>query len=116
MHLFSMGVFTDIWRSGEESLRPFLESVVRDRVIWGAGAGDPKMNTAVSVSGNNDTTRKAEKVDGGYRINGRAGFNTLCACADFFGTTAHYDDPEKGPMCLFFFLPIKTLGIKIQSN
>src|SRR5262249_35835794 len=98
MHLFSVGGFFDLWGLGDEKQRPFLESIARDRLIWAAGTSDPKMNTAVGFGGVNDTTRRAEKVDGGYLVNGRSGFNTLCACADFLGETAHYDDPEKGPL------------------
>src|SRR5262249_45561627 len=116
MHLFSVGGFSDLWRLGDEKQRPFLESIARDRLIWAAGTSDPKMNTAVGFGGVNDTTRRAEKVKGGYLVNGRSGFNTLCACADSLGETAHYDDPEKGPQCLFFTLPAKTPGIKIQNN
>ena len=74
------------------------------------------MHTVVGFAGLNDTTRRAEKVKGGYRVNGRAGFGTLCACADFFEETAHYDDPVKGPLCLFFTLPVNTPGITIQNN
>jgi alkylation response protein AidB-like acyl-CoA dehydrogenase len=55
-------------------------------------------------------------VPGGYRVNGRAGFGTLCVCADYFEQTAHYDDPVKGPLCLYFGVPAKTAGIKIQNN
>jgi alkylation response protein AidB-like acyl-CoA dehydrogenase len=116
MHLFSVGVFSDHWRLGDEKQRSFLESIARNRLIWALGASDPKMNTVIGVAGVNDTTRRAEKVDGGYLVNGRAGFSTLCACADFLGETAHYDDPEKGPLCLFFSLPANTPGIKIQNN
>jgi alkylation response protein AidB-like acyl-CoA dehydrogenase len=74
------------------------------------------MNTVVGFGGINDTTRRAEQVEGGYLVNGRAGFGSLCVCADFLDETAHYDDPEKGPLCLFFSLPAKTPGIKIQTN
>jgi alkylation response protein AidB-like acyl-CoA dehydrogenase len=74
------------------------------------------MHTVVGFAGLNDNTRRAEKAAGGYRINGRAGFSTLCVCADFLEQTAHYDDPRKGPTCLFFTVPTTTPGIKIQTN
>lgn len=116
MHLYGAAMFADLWRLGDESLRPFLESIARDQRIMAAGVSDPRMNSGVGLAGINDTTRRAEQVDGGYRVNGRAGFGTLSACADVLLQTAHYDDPEKGPLCLTFFLPTKTPGIKIQNN
>src|SRR5713101_8253250 len=116
MHLIAVGIFADFWRLGDEKQRPFLESVARDRRILAGGLSDPRMSSAIGLGGINDTTRRAEKVDGGYRVNGRAGFGTLSACADFLLETAHYDDPEKGPSCLAFFVPKNTPGIKIQNN
>jgi alkylation response protein AidB-like acyl-CoA dehydrogenase len=74
------------------------------------------MHSAIGFAGINDTTRRAEKVDGGYLVNGRSGFNTLCACADILAESAHYEDPHEGPRCLLFFLPADTPGIKIQNN
>jgi alkylation response protein AidB-like acyl-CoA dehydrogenase len=111
-----LGIYADFWRSGEESLRPFLESIARDRFILASGTNDPRMSSAIGLAGLADTTRRADRVPGGYRINGRAGFGTMSACADFLAETAHYDHPEKGPRCLAFMVPTKTPGIMIQSN
>jgi alkylation response protein AidB-like acyl-CoA dehydrogenase len=116
MHIFDMALRSDLWRLGDEKQRVFLEACARDSLIICSGTSDPRMNTVIGFAGLNDTTRKAERVPGGYRINGRAGFGTLCVCADLFEETAHYDDPEKGPLCLYFTVPAKTPGIKIQNN
>jgi alkylation response protein AidB-like acyl-CoA dehydrogenase len=119
MHLFALGWMADLWRLGGDKdgrLRSFIESVVRDRLVVGAGVSDPKMHSGVGFSGLNDTSRRAEKVDGGYVINGLAKFGTLSACADILFETAHYDDPEKGPLLITCFLPRDTPGIKIQNN
>jgi alkylation response protein AidB-like acyl-CoA dehydrogenase len=116
MHIFNVAVRSDLWRLGDHKQRPFLEACARDSLILCSGTSDPAMNTVIGFAGLNDTTRRAEKVPGGYRINGRAGFSTLCVCADFFEETAHYDDPTEGPLCLFFTVPAKTAGIKIQNN
>ena len=116
MHLYGTAMFADLWRLGDESLRPFLESIAREQRLMAAGVSDPRMNSGVGLAGINDTTRRAEKRDGGYVINGRAGFGTMSACADFLLGTAHYDDPERGPLCLTFFVPKDTPGIKIQTN
>jgi alkylation response protein AidB-like acyl-CoA dehydrogenase len=116
MHIFNVAVRADLWRLGDEKQRPFLEASARDSLILCSGTSDPRMNTLIGFGGLNDTTRRAERVDGGYRVNGRAGFGTLCVCADFFEETAHYDDPVEGPQCLFFTVPAKTAGLKVQDN
>ena len=115
MHLFNVGLRSDLWRLGDEKQRPILEASARGSIIC-SGTSDPRMNTVVGFAGLNDTKRSAEKVEGGYRVNGRPGFSTLCVCADFFEETAHYDDPARGPQCLYFAMPAKTAGIKIQNN
>jgi alkylation response protein AidB-like acyl-CoA dehydrogenase len=116
MHLWAVAWLTALWRAGMDSTRPLLEEVVRDRLILACGTSDPKMHSTLGFAGINDTTRRAEKVAGGWRVNGRSGFNTLCACADILGESAHYDDPHTGPRCLLFSLPADTPGIKIQQN
>jgi alkylation response protein AidB-like acyl-CoA dehydrogenase len=119
MHQFAVGWLTDIWRIADKTngtIRSLLESVVRERLIIGGGLSDPRMNSAVGLGGLTDTTRRAEKVDRGYLVNGLGKFSTLCACADLLFETAHYDDPEKGPLLLGFYLPRSTPGIKLQNN
>jgi alkylation response protein AidB-like acyl-CoA dehydrogenase len=116
MHLLIVGIFADLWRLGDESWRPFLESIARDRLILAGGLNDPRISSSIGLGGTVDTTRLAEKVDGGYRISGRSGFGTMSACADFLIQTAHYDHPQQGPKCLALIVPTKTQGITIQTN
>jgi alkylation response protein AidB-like acyl-CoA dehydrogenase len=116
MHIFNVAVRSDLWLLGDERHRQFLEASARDSLILCSGTSDPRMNTVIGFGGLNDTTRRADKVSGGYSINGRAGFGTLCVCADFFEETAHFDDPALGPLCLNVTVPAKTPGIKIQNN
>ena len=119
MHQFAVGWLADLWRSNDRRdgrVRSLLESIARDRIIIGGGVSDPRMHSSVGFGGLSDTTRRAEKVDGGYIVNGLGKFSTLCACADFLFETAHYDDLEKGPLILGFYLPKDTPGIKLQNN
>ena len=119
MHQFGVGWLADLWRSNNRRdgrVRSLLQSIVTDRIIIGGGVSDPKMHSAIGFGGLSDTTRRAQKVDGGYIINGLGKFSTLCACADFLFETAHYDDSEKGPVILGFYLPKNTPGIKLQNN
>jgi alkylation response protein AidB-like acyl-CoA dehydrogenase len=116
MHLLSVGVYADLWRMGEEAARPLLESIARDHLIMASGTNDPRMSSSIGLAGLADTTRSAERVAGGFLVNGRSGFGTMSACADFLNETAHYDDPDKGPRCLAFTIPAKTPGVSIQNN
>jgi alkylation response protein AidB-like acyl-CoA dehydrogenase len=119
MHLFAVGWLSDRWRAAgqrEGRLRSFLEAIVRDRLILGAGLSDPRINSMLGFGGILDTSRHAKKIAGGYLINGIGKFSTMCAAADFLFVTARYDDPQSGPGILTSYLPIKTQGIKVQNN
>ncbi|HJU12492.1 MAG TPA: acyl-CoA dehydrogenase family protein [Candidatus Binataceae bacterium] len=119
MHHFGVGWLADLWRFNDckdGTVRSLLKAVADDRIIIGGGVSDPRMHSAVGFGGLSDTTRRAEKVEGGYLINGVGKFSTLCACADFLFETAHYEDPERGPSILGFYLPKNTPGIKVQNN
>jgi len=93
-----------------------LRAIVNDKIIFAGPVSDPKMNSSVGFAGVNDTTRQAKKVEGGYLLNGRSGFGTMSACANYLLTTARYQDPEKGPQCLLCFLPSNAKGVQIQNN
>ena len=43
MHIGVVGWIADLWRLGNENVRPVLESIARDHLILGGGASDPKM-------------------------------------------------------------------------
>lgn len=123
MHHIAVSMLADLWRLSQksrgpklEALEPMLKAVVKDKIIFGGPVSDPKMNSSIGFAGVNDTTRQAQKVDGGYIINGRSGFGTMSACADYLLTTARYHDPEKGMQCLLCFLPSNTKGVQIQNN
>jgi hypothetical protein len=69
MHLFAVGWLSDRWRVAgqrEGRLRSFLEAIVRDRLILGAGLSDPTINSMLGFGGILDTSRHAKKVAGGY--------------------------------------------------
>ena len=47
MHLLAVGLFADLWRLGDESWRPFLESIARDRLILAGGLNDPRLSSSI---------------------------------------------------------------------
>lgn len=119
MHLFAVGWLSDIWRAGgckPGFVKSFLEAIVRDQLILGGGISDPKINSMLGFGGAINTSRRADKVAGGFLVNGTGKFSTMCAAADYLFETARYEDPQNGPILLSFYLPAKTPGIKIQDN
>ena len=123
MHHIVVGIVADLWRLDQQgkgpnlpALEPLLKATLNDKLIFGGPVSDPKMNSSVGFAGINDTTRQATKVDGGYRLNGKSGFGTMSACADYLLTTARYDDPDNGPQCVLCFFPSSAEGVKIQDN
>jgi len=59
---------------------------------------------------------KAEKVEGGYRVNARKIFASGSPAADLFSTMAVYDDPAEGPTVLHFMVPFDADGVRIHDN
>ncbi len=119
MHLFVVGWLGDIWKAGGRKpgfVQSFLEEIVAKKLILGGGVSDSKINSMLGFGGILNTSRRAEKVEGGYRVNGVGRFSTMCAAADYLFETARYNDPQSGPVVLNFFLPVTTPGIKIQNN
>ena len=123
MHHIVVGLLADLWRLNQrgqgpqlEAIEPLLRATVSDTLIFCGPVSDPRMNSSVGFAGINDTTRQATRVDGGYRINGRSGFGTMSAGADYALTTARYDDPDTGPQCLLCFMPTSDAGVQVQTN
>lgn len=123
MHQIAVALIADLWRLNQQgeglkldAIEPMLKAIVNDKIIFAGPVSDPKMNSSVGFAGINDTTRQATKVDGGYVLNGKSGFGTMSACADYLLTTARYTDPNNGVQCLLCFLPSQTTGVEIQNN
>ncbi len=110
MHLYWCGVAGDILRSGDESLSWMLEE-----------AGKGKIFAAGHAEGGNDwpliySSAKAEKVEGGYRINGRKSFGSLTPVWDYLGVHAMDDtDPDKKEI-VHVFMPRDSEGVSIVET
>lgn len=103
-------------RASPRGLTHFLKSLVKERLILCGGVSGPKINSMLGFGGLLNTSRRAERVAGGYIVNGVSKFNTMCAAADLMFETARFDHPEKGPLILNFYLPRDTPGIKLEDN
>jgi acyl-CoA dehydrogenase len=61
-------------------------------------------------------TGTSEKVDGGYKVNGRKIFASQVPVGDVFSTMFTYDDPEQGKRVLNMSVPVKAEGVDVLDT
>lgn len=98
MHLSPVGQWAAIWRrTGNESLEQVLRGVAAGEIVWASLTSEPGIQNQMM-----DSNTVAERVDGGYRLNGHKIFCTNSAVATNCSLTARYDDPDRGPRVMVF--------------
>ncbi len=110
MHLYWCGVAGDLLGHGDSSLEWMLKE---------AAAG--KIFAAGHAEGGNDlpliySTAKAEKVDGGYRINGRKSFGSLTPVWDYLGVHAMDSSDPDNRKVVHVFMPRDSAGVSIEET
>jgi alkylation response protein AidB-like acyl-CoA dehydrogenase len=76
-------------------------------------------NLVVVTSGGSDwltPSGKAERVEGGWRVNARKVFASGIPAGDLLVTQAVYEDPETGPTVLHFAIPVSDPGVAPQDS
>jgi len=63
-----------------------------------------------------DSTGKAEKVDGGFKVTGLKRFASGSPAGDIALTSAPYDDPQAGKTVLHFSVPLKADGVRVGTD
>ncbi len=116
MHLGLPWMMADLWRCGDESVRPILEDLAKNRTVVSGSFTDPAVDTLKGVSGLAYTTVRAERANGGFHISGRKAFGTNSPAGETYGSTAVYDDPDEGEVGIMFFFPKDTPGLTIQND
>ena len=116
MHMGLLWVMGDIWRSSGEHGHPLLEKIAQERLITFGAVTDPAMDSLKGSTGFGYTTVKAQRVDGGFCLNGRKAFGTNSPRGDLFGSTAVYRDPVEGDVNLLFIIPKGTPGLVCQHD
>ena len=111
MHLGFPFVMTDVLASGDDSPRALMERIAQERLILFAAVTDPKVDSLKGLTGLGYTTVKAEKIEGGFLVNGQKGFGTNSPIGDLFASTAIYTDPVEGDVGLIFVLPVNHEGL-----
>ncbi len=111
MHFGLPFVMTDLIALGEDGPKEMLTKIADEQLIVFGAITDPQVDSFKGITGMGYTTVKAEKVDGGFRVNGRKGFGTNSPIGDLLASSAVYDDPDEGEIGLIFILPSDTEGL-----
>jgi alkylation response protein AidB-like acyl-CoA dehydrogenase len=113
MHLFTVGLAAEMWREDPDPrLEFFMRAVADGQMIVGASISEAE------TSGNNfrHAATRAERVDGGYKINGRKIFASISPAMTAYTTHALYEDPERGPILVHFLVAREAPGLQIMDN
>jgi alkylation response protein AidB-like acyl-CoA dehydrogenase len=106
MHTHVVATTVWRWRRDPEPFDHLLRRIADENLILvTSGASD-----WLTASG------KAERVEGGWRINARKIFASGIPVGDLFMTQAIYDDPASGPTVLHFAIPVTEPGVMPQGN
>jgi alkylation response protein AidB-like acyl-CoA dehydrogenase len=99
----------DMWRTTRDpAMEPFFRDVAAGRIVWASLTSERGIGNSIT-----DSSVKAERVDGGYRVPGRKIFCTNTDVATHFSLTARHDDPERGPRILILRTAMDTPGLEL---
>ncbi|MEZ5926506.1 MAG: acyl-CoA dehydrogenase family protein [Hyphomicrobiaceae bacterium] len=106
MHTHQVAIPAWRWRHQKiAAVEPLLRRVATERILLLSSGG----SDWIAGSG------KAEKVDGGYRINARKVFTSGAPTGDLLMTGA-VADTDDGPMVLHFGIPMSSPHVKIAET
>jgi alkylation response protein AidB-like acyl-CoA dehydrogenase len=110
MHSYWIGIATELERAGDRSLRWILEDAVAGEV-FAAGHAESGNDIPVLMS-----TCQAERVDGGYLLNGRKQFGSNGPAWRWLG--AHAIDPRSpaGPQIVHAFVDRESEGVTVVET
>ena len=112
MHVSPIGQWASVWReTRDDRLEGLLRGVADGEVIWASLTAEPGVANNLM-----DANTVAEKVDGGYRVNGRKIFCTNSTVATHFSFSARYEDPETGPRLMLFRAAKDTQGFEFVQT
>jgi alkylation response protein AidB-like acyl-CoA dehydrogenase len=107
MHTHQVAVPAWRWRyQNATAAEPLLRRIAAERIqLVSSGGSD-----WIAGSG------KAEKVDGGYRIDARKVFSSGAPTGDLLMTCAVLEGGDEGPMVLHFGIPMNSLQVRVLDT
>ncbi|MGI8937378.1 MAG: acyl-CoA dehydrogenase family protein [Iamia sp.] len=110
MHIYWTGVAADMARGGDDSARFILEEAGAGKV-FAAIHGEPGNDIPLLLS-----SAAAEKVDGGWKINGHKIFGSLSPVWDYAGFHAMDTTDPAAPKIVHGFFRRDTSGVEIVET
>jgi alkylation response protein AidB-like acyl-CoA dehydrogenase len=110
MHVYWTGVAADLMRNGDHSCRWILEKAAAGEV-FAAIHGEAGNDLPLLLS-----TATAERVDGGWRINGHKIFGSLSPVWTYAGFHAMDASGPDGPRIVHGFVPRDSKGLQIVET
>ena len=99
-------------RHGSEKLKAeFLPKILKAEIEFAVGYSEPQAGSDAA-----NMQLKAEKVDGGWKLNGQKMWTTSAHFADWYWVGARTDpDKKKHDGLSLFLIPMKHPGLEVQS-
>jgi alkylation response protein AidB-like acyl-CoA dehydrogenase len=96
-----------VWRLRQgQPVEPLLRRIAAEQIVLvSTGASDWL-----------DSSGRAERVEGGYRVTARKVFGSGSPAGTLAITSAVYDDPAEGPVVLHFPVPLAAEGVRVLDN
>jgi alkylation response protein AidB-like acyl-CoA dehydrogenase len=110
MHIYWVGLAADLWRRGDKSLEWILREAAAGE-IFAAGHAEAGNDVPILLS-----TSKAERVEGGYRFNGRKQFGSLTPVWTRLGLHAMDTSDPRQPKIVHAFMPRDSSGYIIKET
>ena len=110
MHLYWTGLAADLLRAGDESCRWILEKAAEGEV-FAAIHGEAGNDVPVFLS-----TASADRVEGGWRVNGHKIFGSLSPVWTYGGFHAMDTSDPSHPMIVHGFVPRDSPGLQIVET
>jgi acyl-CoA dehydrogenase len=97
-----------VWRRKNQKapVEPLLKRIVAEQIVLISSGGSDWLNGSGA----------AEKVENGYKFNGRKIFASASPVGDLLMTTAVVQDPVKGPTVIHFPMSFKSPELKILDT
>ena len=106
MHTHLVGTLAYVWRTGSKAPEPMLRRVAAEKLVLVSSGGSDWLAGSGTL----------EKVEGGFRMNGRKIFSSGVPVGDVLMTTGVYNDPSAGPTVYHFPLSLKAEGVRILDT